>query len=111
MKSKTYWVIGAVLFSLFCMVGWGFFWVSFLISPSFDWAETWGDIAVIEVKGPIFESTEINEKLEKYRKSSSIKAVILRIDSPGGSVGASQEIYTEVKKLAGKKKGGGSMGG
>ncbi len=81
-----------------------------ILSSSGDWPEPKGDIAIVEVKGPIFESGPVNEKLEKYRKNPSVKAVVLRIDSPGGSVGASQEIYSEVKKLALKKKVIVSMG-
>src|SRR4030095_2570879 len=104
MKSRTYWIIGLSVFFLSCLGGFFFLFVAAFLSPSADWTESWGDIAIVEVKGPIFESKEINEKLEKYRKKSSIKAVVLRIDSPGGSVGASQEIYAEVKKLAEKKK-------
>ncbi len=84
------------------------FWL--LLLGSDDWPEPKGDIAIVEIKGPIFESGPINEKLEKYRKNDSVKAVVLRVDSPGGSVGASQEIYSEVKKLAQKKKVIVSMG-
>ncbi len=93
-----------------CLGGVGFvgFWL--VLSSSGDWLEPSGDIAIVEVKGAIFESGPVNEKLEKYRKNDSVKAVVLRIDSPGGSVGASQEIYTEVKKLAQKKKVIVSMG-
>lgn len=87
------------------MVG---FWM--ILASSGDWPEASGDIAIVEVKGPIFDSSQINEKLEKYKKNDSVKAIVLRIDSPGGSVGASQEIYTEVKKLAQKKKVIASMG-
>jgi len=110
MKTRTYWIIGLSVFFLCCLGGGFFLFLAAVLTPSSDWTESWGDIAIVEVKGPIFESKEINEKLEKYRKSSSVKAVVLRIDSPGGSVGASQEIYTEVKKLAEKKKVVVSMG-
>jgi protease-4 len=39
------------------------------------------------------------EQLKKYSKNASIKAIVLRIDSPGGAVVPSQEIYEEVRKL------------
>jgi protease-4 len=110
LKSKTVWVIAIILFLFLCLGGLGFLTIALLLSPSGDWIDTRGDIAIVEVKGPIFESGPTIEKLEKYRKSSSVKAVVLRIDSPGGSVGASQEIYTEVKRLAAKKKVVVSMG-
>jgi protease IV len=110
-KSRIYWIIGISLFFFSCLGGSFLLFIAILMSPSMDWTETWGgDIAIVEVKGPIFESDAVNEKLEKYRKSSSIKAVVLRIDSPGGAVGPSQEIHNEVKKLAEKKKVVVSMG-
>lgn len=110
MKRKSYWVIGTILFISVCLGGFGLLFLAIIAYSPSEWMDSWGDIAIIEVKGPIFESAPINEKLEKYRKSSSIKAVVLRIESPGGSVGSSQEIYTEVKKLSEKKKIVVSMG-
>lgn len=60
-------------------------------------------IGIIEVLGPIEDSKLLIEHLHDFRDSGSIKAIILRIDSPGGGVGPSQEIYTEVRKLAEQK--------
>ncbi len=60
-------------------------------------------IAVLEVEGPITDSLGIIEQIKEYRNASSIKSVIMRIDSPGGGVGPSQEIYAELKKLAAQK--------
>jgi len=50
------------------------------------------------------------EKLVKLRKNEKIKAIILRIDSPGGGVGPAQEIHAEVKKAQKEKKVLVSMG-
>ncbi|MBI2339974.1 MAG: signal peptide peptidase SppA [Deltaproteobacteria bacterium] len=63
-----------------------------------------GDIAIVEIEGPIFDSTDIIKELHRYGENSSIKAVVLRIDSPGGAVAPSQEIFEEVKKLKKTKK-------
>lgn len=57
-----------------------------------------GNIAVVEINGPIDESTEVVKDIKKYREDDQIKAIILRVDSPGGAVGASQEVYDEVIK-------------
>jgi protease IV len=65
---------------------------------------------MIEVKGMIVDSTEPIRQLRHFAKKDSVKAVVLRIDSPGGVVGPSQEIYEEVRKLAAKKKVVVSMG-
>lgn len=61
-------------------------------------------IAVIELKGPIFESEQVVRQLKKFRERKDVKALLLRIDSPGGGVAASQEIYEEVKRSKGTGK-------
>lgn len=69
-----------------------------------------GNIAVIKIEGPIFDSDDTLKDLEKDRKDDSVKAVVLRIDSPGGAVAPSQEIFEEVKRVKLKKKVIVSMG-
>jgi protease IV len=61
-------------------------------------------IAVVELDGVITSSTEIVRQFKKYRDNRSIKAILFRVDSPGGGVVASQEIYEEVKKTRAKGK-------
>lgn len=56
-------------------------------------------IAVIEVRGLITQSQGIIEELHQHRDDEGVKAIVLRIDSPGGGVGPSQEIYREVMKI------------
>ncbi len=60
-------------------------------------------VAVLDVAGLITQSREVIEKLKKFGDTESIKAIVIRIDSPGGGVGPSQEIYEEVIKLREKK--------
>jgi protease-4 len=60
-------------------------------------------IALVRIEGPILDSQGAVDELKDYGKDSSIKAILLRIDSPGGAVAPSQEIYSEVKKVAAKK--------
>ncbi len=62
-------------------------------------------IAVVEVKGIITESDDIVKKLKKYAKDPSIKGILVRINSPGGGVAPSQEIYSEIlrARTRGKK--------
>lgn len=69
-------------------------------------------VAVIRIEGIIVDSREPIEELRRYRENPSIKAIVLRIDSPGGGVVPSQEIYTEVRKARadGKVKLVASMG-
>jgi len=61
-------------------------------------------VGLIEVKGMILESKETIRQLKYFLKQDAVKAVVLRVDSPGGVVAPSQEIYAEVKKFAAKKK-------
>lgn len=67
-------------------------------------------VALIRIEGPILDSKSAVDEIKEYSRDSSIKAIILRIDSPGGAVAPSQEIYSEVKKAVAKKKVVVSMG-
>jgi protease-4 len=68
-------------------------------------------IALVEISGQIMDSRDIVRQLSKYRRDDDIKAILLRIDSPGGAVAPSQEIYDEVLRVrADNKKIYASMG-
>ena len=67
-------------------------------------------IGVVPIRGLITDSRGVVEQLKKYRKDNRVKAIVLRIDSPGGSTAASQEIYREIQKTTAKKKVIASMG-
>ncbi|MDP8254117.1 MAG: signal peptide peptidase SppA [Candidatus Alcyoniella australis] len=56
-------------------------------------------VAIIEIRGVILDSRGVIEQLRKYDDDGGIKAIILRIESPGGTVGPSQEIYQEVMRI------------
>jgi len=56
-------------------------------------------IASLEIKGTISDSKGFIEDLKEYGNRSNVKSVIIRIDSPGGGVAASQEIYEAIKKF------------
>ena len=75
-------------------------------------------IGIVEAKGTIGEaapagidSDKIVKLLKKYEKDDDIKAIVLRVDSPGGAVAPSQEIYDAVKRIKARKKVVVSMGG
>ena len=55
-------------------------------------------VALIEIDSPIFNAEDVIRQLRKYRKRSSVKAIVLRLDSPGGGVVPSHEIYREVQR-------------
>lgn len=108
MKNKWIWlgvVVGllVVLFAMSAIVG------VFFPGAGTLWASGEG-VGLVEVKGVIIDSQETVKQLNELRKNGRVKAVVLRIDSPGGVVAPSQEIYAEVKKLAAVKKVVVSMG-
>ncbi len=63
-----------------------------------------GSIGVIDVDGVILNAETPVDQLRKFADDSSIKAIILHIDSPGGGAAASQEIYEEVRRIRTEKK-------
>src|SRR5437870_10887113 len=60
-------------------------------------------IQVVDVEGELLQSRPILDQLKRYEDSNSVKAILLNIDSPGGGVAVSQEIYAEIKRLREKK--------
>jgi protease-4 len=90
-----------------------FFSVLFLISRSTGRSGrfAFGDkIAIVEIRGVITQSSGIIEEIHQYVDDEGVKAIILRIDSPGGGVGPSQEIHREILKIKAKKRVVASLG-
>ena len=56
-------------------------------------------VAVIELLGPIYDSRSIVRQFKTYGEHGSVKAIVFRIESPGGLVAAAQEIYEAVKRV------------
>ncbi|MBF0467670.1 MAG: signal peptide peptidase SppA [Desulfamplus sp.] len=83
-----------------------------LMKSNFNTLDITGDanVGIIEMTGPILSSKETIENIKKFRERSSIKAIVIRIDSPGGGVGPSQEIYREIMKTRKTKTVVASMG-
>ncbi len=67
-------------------------------------------VGVVELNGVIAESRQILEQIKAFRDNDSVKSIVLRIDSPGGAVGPSQEIYREIRKTIKVKKVIASLG-
>ncbi|MDZ7640616.1 MAG: signal peptide peptidase SppA [Desulfurivibrio sp.] len=67
-------------------------------------------VGVVEVKGVLTAADELIAQLNEFGRQDNIKAIILRIDSPGGAVGASQELFTEVQRVNQRKPVVASMG-
>lgn len=67
-------------------------------------------VALIRIEGVILDSKDIIDELKEYSDDATVKAIVLRVDSPGGGVAPSQEIYEELLKLKEHKKIVVSMG-
>lgn len=67
-------------------------------------------VGVIEISGVITDSKSVIRQIKAFRENAAIKAIVVRIDSPGGAVGPSQEIYREIRKTVATKKVVASMG-
>jgi protease IV len=61
-------------------------------------------IAVVDLEGVIISPKDVVEQLRKYADDSSIKAIVLHVNSPGGGAAASEEIYREVLRIRDTKK-------
>lgn len=60
-------------------------------------------VALIRIQDAIMDYIDTVESIAKVQKDESVKAVVILVDSPGGAVGASQEIYRSIEKLREKK--------
>ncbi|HEU4522085.1 MAG TPA: signal peptide peptidase SppA [Thermoanaerobaculia bacterium] len=56
-------------------------------------------VAVVPIEGPILEAREAVDALEEYADSSTVKAIVVRINSPGGAIAPSQEIYSQILRI------------
>jgi protease-4 len=68
-------------------------------------------IGVVTVRGVIADPAPVLKALNKFRGDKGVRAILLRVDSPGGGVGASQEIFREVQRVKKFKPVVCSMGG
>ena len=69
------------------------------MSNGFDNQGMGKKVGIIQVTGPIVSSNEIIKDLEKFRNRKDISAILVRIDSPGGLVAPTQEIYEKIKTI------------
>jgi len=112
-------VVLAVIFGGLFLVLFGFMLLAYsaVKSTSFD-LETPGGarVGIVEARGTIgdlqngVDADKTVKQLKKYEKDDDIKAIVLRVDSPGGAVAPSQEIYDAVRRIKAKKKIVVSMG-
>ena len=107
MAKRIDYILGTVIVLsvlLFLLILTYMFWVV-VGKGGLSFAPSKDRVALVEIFGPIQTSENIVRQLKKYKENESVSAVVLRINSPGGGVAASQEIYQEIGRVreAGKK--------
>jgi protease-4 len=55
-------------------------------------------VAIIPIEGEIFEARETLDALKRHAHNDSVKAIVIRINSPGGAIAPSQEIYSAIRR-------------
>jgi len=90
-------VVGVILVILVLFLVWTAF--SFF-RPSMDqrFMTGEGDVAVISMSGMITDARPFLERLEHFVDRRDVQAIVIRVESPGGVVAASQEMYEGVKR-------------
>ena len=112
MDRRAAWVLGIIFGGLFLCVFTFLFLFYAVVRGSSDARHTAssGNVGVIEVTGTITDSKKTLKDIKEFEADNGIKSVLVRVDSPGGAVGPSQEIYDALKRLKAKKKVVVSMG-
>ncbi|MFC1856148.1 signal peptide peptidase SppA [Thermodesulfobacteriota bacterium] len=99
------------LLIVFCIIMFFGLLSTFVSDDNMDGVSFQGDkVGVIKVEGVIMNSEEVLRQLAELENNNSVKAIVLRIDSPGGAVAPSQEIYSELMRIKKTKKIVTSMG-
>jgi protease IV len=106
-RSRTWlWIlIGGGAFFLFVLAVFTLVYLTLRSGGESAGLRGFGDrIGVVDLDGVILDSTTVVGQLKKFGDDDSIKAIIIHVNSPGGGVAASEEIYTEVKRIRDEKK-------
>jgi protease IV len=106
-RSRTWlWiVIGGGAFFLFVLAVFTLVYLTLHAGGEQTSLTSFGDkIGVVDLEGVILDPKTVVQQLKKFGDDDSIKAIILHVNSPGGGVAASEEIYREVKRLRDDKK-------
>lgn len=107
-KSKaTYVLVGLVVFFFIALMVFATVTMNSFqqFSSDVEMSESKGRIGVIEIEGVIMDAKDTVELLQEAEEDKTIDAIILRINSPGGAVGPTQEIYEEIRRIDGSKTG------
>ncbi|MER9232467.1 signal peptide peptidase SppA [Mesorhizobium sp. M0622] len=97
-RKLTFWRVAAIVVAAAGLIAFS----AWIYGDDFTGAAV-DHIAKVKIEGTITEDEELIKRLEAIRQSPRVKAVILSIDSPGGTTVGGESIYEEVRKLAADK--------
>jgi protease-4 len=106
MAKRRDWIVGIIIAGSFMLF------IAFSVLLVVGLSQTdgvefsgFGDkVGIVDLKGPIRSSETVVKQLRQFGEDNSVPAIVLRVDSPGGGVSASQEIYNEVLRVRDKGK-------
>ena len=99
------WVlVGGGLFALFAVAVVTLVYFSFGGGGEESFSGFGPKIGVVELEGVIVSPKQVVKQLKAFADDDSIKAIVIHVNSPGGGVAASEEIYREVKRIRDEKK-------
>ena len=106
-RSRTWlWiVIGGGVFFLFVLAVFTLVYLALHAGGEQASIHSFGDkIGVVDLEGVIIDPATVVQQIKKFGDDDSVKAIILHVNSPGGGVAASEEIYREVRRIRDEKK-------
>jgi len=106
-RSRTWlWiVIGGGVFFLFVLAVFTLVYLALHAGGEQASLHSFGDkIGVVDLEGVIIDPATVVQQIKKFGDDDSVKAIILHVNSPGGGVAASEEIYREVRRIRDEKK-------
>jgi protease-4 len=99
-RNRWLWGCALLIVGTIATIALAFFVVNVAMSgDEMAFASLHGRIGLVELEGEISESESVVDQLDRMQRDPTVKAVVLRLDSPGGGVAASQEIYDAVRRL------------
>lgn len=100
----VWFLVGGGLFTLFVAAVFTLVYFSFSSRDEESFSGFGSKIGVVDLEGAILSPKQVVKQLKQFANDDSIKAIIIHVNSPGGGVAASEEIYREVKRIRDEKK-------
>ncbi|HEX7616096.1 MAG TPA: signal peptide peptidase SppA [Thermoanaerobaculia bacterium] len=98
-RSSVAWIVAALGFAFLLLLVCA---VALVFSPRGGGAPSFGlgeRVGVVDIEGIILSADRFRDMLAKFKTAPGVKAVVVRINSPGGGVAASQELFSEIRRF------------